>query len=59
MPETNIKSPGLTSEKRPTEDDRARANLGGSKGSRKLPPAPLTRQKDEQMAPNDEPGHVA
>lgn len=46
-------------EDRPTEDDFARAALGGVKGSRKLPPAPLTKQEAEQILPNDEPGHVA
>jgi len=44
---------------RPTEDDLAQAALGGPKGSRDLPPAPLTRQEAEQNLPNDEPGHVA
>jgi hypothetical protein len=47
------------SQDRPTEDDLARAELGGVKGSPKLPPAPLTKQEAEQMLPNDEPGHVA
>jgi hypothetical protein len=46
-------------EDRPTEDDLARASLGGPKGSLKLPPAPLTKIEREQMSPNDEPGHVA
>jgi hypothetical protein len=46
-------------EERPTEDDLARASLGGVKGSKELPPAPLTRQEEKQMLPNDEPGHVA
>jgi hypothetical protein len=44
---------------RPTEDDLAQAALGGPKGSRELPPAPLTRREAEQMLPNDDPGHVA
>jgi hypothetical protein len=44
---------------RPTEDDIARERLGGPKGARELPPAPLTRQEKEQNLPNDEPGHVA
>ncbi|OJW65421.1 MAG: hypothetical protein BGO65_11845 [Afipia sp. 64-13] len=47
------------SQDRPTEDDIAQAELGGVKGSPKLPPAPLTKQEAEQMLPNDEPGHVA
>jgi hypothetical protein len=49
----------ISSEERPTEDDIAQARLGGPKGSPELPPAPLTEQEDEQMLPNDEPGHVA
>lgn len=44
---------------RPTEDDEAQARLGGVKGSRKLPPAPMTKDEAEQNLPNDEPGHVA
>jgi hypothetical protein len=44
---------------RPTEDDLARAALGGPKGSPKLKPAPLTKTEAEQNLPNDEPGHVA
>lgn len=47
------------SQDRLTEDDIAQAELGGVKGSRKLPPAPLTKKEAEQMLPNDEPGHVA
>jgi hypothetical protein len=46
-------------EDRPTEDDLARAALGGPKGSPELPPAPLTKTEDEQNSPNDDPGHVA
>jgi hypothetical protein len=46
-------------DERPTEDDLARASLGGVKGDKNLPPAPLTRKEAEQMSPNDEPGHVA
>lgn len=46
-------------EDRPTEDDLARAALGGPKGSPDLPPAPLTKTEKEQISPNDEPGHVA
>ena len=44
---------------RPTEDDIARAALGGPKGHPSLPPAPLTRREREQMPPTDDPGHVA
>ena len=46
-------------EDRPTEDDLARASLGGSRGSPTLPPAPLTKTEEEQMPLNNEPGHVA
>ena len=49
----------LSEDERPTEDDQARAALGGPKGSDELPPAPLTRQEEEQNLPNDDPGHVA
>jgi hypothetical protein len=44
---------------RPTEDDLAQAALGGPKGHPSLPPAPLTRQEEEQMPPIEDPGHVA
>jgi hypothetical protein len=44
---------------RPTEDDLARAALGGPRGNSALEPAPLTRKEKEQISPNDEPGHVA
>lgn len=58
MPQKNGGSkPG--SKQRPTEDGRARADLGGPKGSTQLPTAPLTNNEAEQMPPNDEPGHVA
>jgi hypothetical protein len=53
------KRPEAKRQERPTEDDLARASLGGVKGSRKLPPAPMTHQEAEQIPPNDEPGHVA
>lgn len=46
-------------EERPTEDDLAQAALGGPKGSPNLPPAPLTKQEEEQNLPNSDPGHVA
>jgi hypothetical protein len=46
-------------EDRPTEDDLAQAALGGPKGNPKLPAAPLTKQDEEQLLPNDDPGHVA
>ena len=44
---------------RPTEDDLARAALGGPKGTADLPTAPLTKREREQTLPNDDPGHVA
>jgi hypothetical protein len=44
---------------RPSEDDLARAALGGPKGSPTLKPAPLTKTEAEQNSPNDDPGHVA
>lgn len=46
-------------DERPTEDEIARKKLGGVKGSRELPPAPLTKKEAEQILPNDDPGHVA
>jgi hypothetical protein len=46
-------------EKRETEDEQARRNLGGVKGSPRLKPAPMTRKEAEQISPNDDPGHVA
>jgi hypothetical protein len=51
--------PKAQREERKTEDQTAREELGGVKGSSELPPAPLTRQEEEQMPRNDEPGHVA
>ena len=50
---------GIKRVERPTEDDIAQKSLGGTRGSPELPPAPLTKQEDEQTLPNDEPGHVA
>jgi hypothetical protein len=58
-PARNRLPAGGRSEDRPTEDDLARAALGGPKGSPELPPAPLTKTEAEQNLPNDEPGHVA
>jgi hypothetical protein len=51
--------PKAERQERVTEDQAAREKLGGVKGSPELPPAPLTRQEDEQMPRNDDPGHVA
>ncbi|MDO9411488.1 MAG: hypothetical protein Q7T81_02790 [Pseudolabrys sp.] len=50
---------GSGSEERPSEDDRARNDLGGTRGSPNLPDAPMTKGVAEQTFPNDEPGHVA
>jgi hypothetical protein len=55
----NLMTIPKSGEERPTEDDVARKSLGGVKGSKKLPPAPLTKQEEEQTLPNDEPGHVS
>lgn len=41
-------APTLAQDNPPTEDERARAALGGVKGSPDLPPAPLTRTEREQ-----------
>jgi len=62
------RSPGSTSDagdkgparvERWTEDEVARAHLGGVKGSPNLKPAPLTRREAEQRLPNDDDGHPA
>ncbi len=49
------------SDDRPTEDDIARASLGGTRGSGKLPPAELDEKakKDMPLERNDDPGHTA
>jgi hypothetical protein len=49
------------SDERPTGDDIARASLGGSRGSSKLPPAQLDEkgEKDMPRERNDDPGHTA
>ena len=47
-PDLNRNAPPLAPDDRPTEDERARAALGGVKGSPDLPPAPLTRNEREQ-----------
>jgi hypothetical protein len=51
--------PKAQQDKKRTEDEAARAKLGGVKGSPKLPPAPLTEQEKEQILPNDDDGHPA
>jgi hypothetical protein len=47
-PQRVTPAPNLAPDDRPTEDERARAALGGVKGSPDLPPAPLTRNEREQ-----------
>jgi hypothetical protein len=46
---------------RPTEDDIAQAALGGSRGSKELPPAKLTTPRKVKTPPerDDDPGHTA
>jgi hypothetical protein len=45
---------------RQTEDEMARASLGGTKGSRELADAPMTPQREKKTPKNDEhDGHVA
>jgi len=53
-----MNNPKSEQEQRQTEDEAARAALGGVKGFRDGKPAPLTKQEDEQMLPNNDPGHV-
>ena len=55
----NNRTTPKSTEERPTEDDLARASLGGVKGYPEGKPAPLTKQEKEQMSSNIEPGHVA
>lgn len=46
---------------RPTEDDMAQASLGGTRGSKDLEPAKMTRRQKQNM-PSDggyDPGHTA
>ena len=54
-----MNKPKSEQEERQTEDEAARAALGGVKGFRDGRPAPLTRREDEQTLPNNDPGHVA
>lgn len=44
---------------RPTEDDIARATLGGTRGAAQLDAAPMTPQRDKKTPTRNEPGHVA
>jgi hypothetical protein len=46
---------------RPTEDDIAQASLGGTRGSKDLEPAKMTRRQKQDMPPERgyDPGHTA
>jgi hypothetical protein len=46
---------------RPTEDDIAQASLGGTRGSKDLKPAKMTRRQQKDMPPKAgyDPGHTA
>ena len=44
---------------RKTEDEVAREHLGGVKGSKELPPAPMTPQQEKNMPKPLDPGHTA
>jgi hypothetical protein len=46
---------------RPTEDDIAQAGLGGTRGSKELEPAKMTRRQKLDMPPDSgyDPGHTA
>ena len=44
---------------RPTEDDVARAHLGGPRGAPELDPPPMTRLRRIKTPANGEPGHTA
>lgn len=46
---------------RPTEDDIAQASLGGTRGSKDLAPAKMTRRQKQDMPPKGgyDPGHTA
>jgi hypothetical protein len=44
---------------RPTEDDVARACLGGPRGAPELDPSPMTRQRRIKTPSKGEPGHTA
>jgi hypothetical protein len=45
---------------RTTEDDYARADLGGPKGAEGLKPAPMTPQREKETPPESDldPGHT-
>lgn len=44
---------------RKTEDDLALENLGGVKGSKELPPAPMTPQQEKNTPKPVDDGHTA
>ena len=46
---------------RPTEDDIAQLSLGGTRGSKDLEPAKMTRRQKQDMSPENgyDPGHTA
>jgi len=46
---------------RPTEDDIAQANLGGTRGSKDLKPAKMTPRQKKDIPPEGgyDPGHTA
>lgn len=56
----NPKSPEHNAD-RPTEDDIARASLGGTRGSKDLAPGKMTRRQKQDMPPEGgyDPGHTA
>jgi hypothetical protein len=46
---------------RPTEDENAQVSLGGTRGSKDLEPAKMTRRQKQDMPPEVgyDPGHTA
>ena len=44
---------------RPSEDDLARADLGGPRGDRRLEPAKMTPQRRKKTPEKYDPGHTA
>jgi hypothetical protein len=57
-PAVSHPAPSRTAE-RVTEDEQARAALGGTRGAPELGEAPLVPQQEKKMPRNVEPGHVA
>lgn len=45
--------------RRKTEDELAREQSGGVKGSEKLQPAPMTPARQKKTSESNEPGHTA